>query len=46
MSMLKYSKDYGYAFKISIIQEIESGVLWIKAAIKYGIQSHSSVITG
>lgn len=39
-------KDYSYAFKISVIQEIETGGLGIKAAArKYGIQSHSTVTT-
>lgn len=37
-------KDYGYAFKLAIVQEIENGELGIKAAArKYGIQSHSTV---
>lgn len=37
-------KDYSYAFKISVVEEIENGELGIKAAArKYGIQSHSTV---
>tara|TARA_B110000211_G_scaffold43028_1_gene44933 strand:- start:326 stop:760 length:435 start_codon:yes stop_codon:yes gene_type:complete len=37
-------KDYSYAFKLSVIEEVESGELGIKAAArKYGIQSHSTV---
>jgi transposase-like protein len=37
-------KDYSYAFKLSIVNEIENGELGIKAtARKYGIQSHSTV---
>ena len=39
-------KDYSYAFKLSVIKEVESGELGIKAAArKYGIQSHSTVTT-
>lgn len=39
-------KDYSYAFKISVVMEVESGELGIKAAArKYGIQSHSTVTT-
>jgi len=39
-------KDYSYAFKLSVVQEVESGELGIKAAArKYGIQSHSTVTT-
>lgn len=37
-------KDYSYAFKLSVVSEVESGELGIKAAArKYGIQSHSTV---
>lgn len=37
-------KDYSYAFKISVVKEVEIGELGIKAAArKYGIQSHSTV---
>ncbi|WP_040417216.1 helix-turn-helix domain-containing protein, partial [Cyclobacterium qasimii] len=37
-------RDYSYAFKMSVISEIECGELGIKAAArKYGIQSHSTV---
>ena len=37
-------KDYSYAFKLSVVQEVENGELGIKAAArKYGIQSHSTV---
>ena len=37
-------KDYSYAFKLSVIKEVESGEIGIKAAArKYGIQSHSTV---
>lgn len=37
-------KDYSYAFKLSVVEEVESGKLGIKAAArKYGIQSHSTV---
>ena len=39
-------KDYSYAFKLSVINEIETGGLGIKAAArKYGIQSHSTITT-
>lgn len=39
-------KDYSYAFKLSVVTEVESGELGIKAAArKYGIQSHSTVTT-
>jgi transposase len=39
-------KDYSYAFKLAVVQEVESGELGIKAASrKYGIQSHSTVTT-
>lgn len=39
-------KDYSYAFKLSVVSEVESGELGIKAvARKYGIQSHSTVTT-
>jgi len=37
-------KDYSYAFKLSVVSEVERGELGIKAAArKYGIQSHSTV---
>jgi len=37
-------KDYSYAFKLSVVEEVENGELGIKAASrKYGIQSHSTV---
>lgn len=37
-------KDYSYAFKLSVVEEIERSHLGIKAiARKYGIQSHSTV---
>lgn len=37
-------KDYSYAFKLSVVREVESGELGIKAASrKYGIQAHSTV---
>lgn len=37
-------RDYSYAFKLSVVAEVESGELGIKAAArKYGIQSHSTV---
>ena len=37
-------KDYSYAFKLSVVSEVENGELGIKAAArKYGIQSHSTV---
>lgn len=39
-------RDYSYAFKLSVIREIETGGLGIKAAArKYGIQSHSTITT-
>ena len=39
-------KDYSYAFKLRVVEEVESGELGIKAAArKYGIQSHSTVTT-
>ena len=39
-------KDYSYAFKLAVVQEVENGELGIKAAArKYGIQSHSTVTT-
>ena len=39
-------KDYSYAFKLAVVNEVESGELGIKAtARKYGIQSHSTVTT-
>ncbi len=45
---IKYVKrtqrDYSYAFKLSVVAEVERGELGIKAAArKYGIQSHSTV---
>lgn len=37
-------KDYSFAFKLSVVREVESGELGIKAAArKYGIQAHSTV---
>ncbi|MDW7692028.1 helix-turn-helix domain-containing protein [Flammeovirgaceae bacterium SG7u.111] len=37
-------QDYSYAFKLSVVAEVERGELGIKAAArKYGIQSHSTV---
>lgn len=37
-------RDYSYAFKLSVVEEVERGELGIKAAArKYGIQSHSTV---
>ena len=37
-------RDYSYAFKLSVVEEVENGELGIKAAArKYGIQSHSTV---
>ncbi len=37
-------KDYSYAFKLSVVREVEIGQLGIKAAArKYGIQSHSTI---
>ena len=37
-------RDYSYAFKLSVVQEVERGGLGIKAAArKYGIQAHSTV---
>jgi transposase len=37
-------RDYSYAFKLAVVQEVENGDLGIKsAARKYGIQSHSTV---
>jgi transposase len=37
-------RDYSYAFKLSVVSEIEKGELGIKAAArKYGIQSDSTV---
>lgn len=37
-------KDYSHTFKLSVVKEVESGRLGIKAvARKYGIQSHSTV---
>ena len=39
-------KDYTMAFKLAVVNEVESGELGIKAAArKYGIQSHSTVTT-
>ena len=48
ISKSKYVKrtqrDYSYAFKLSVVREVENGELGIKAAArKYGIQSHSTV---
>jgi transposase len=40
------SKDYSYSFKLSVIQEIEQGLLSIKEAHeKYGIQGSHTVAT-
>lgn len=37
-------RDYSYAFKLAVVEEVESGQLGIKAAArKYGIQAHSTV---
>ena len=37
-------KDYSYAFKLCVVEEVENGELGIEvAARKYGIQSHSTV---
>lgn len=37
-------KDYSYAFKLSVVEEVENGELGIRSACrKYGIQSHSTV---
>lgn len=39
-------RDYSYAFKLQVVQEIESGFLGIKAAQrKYGIQGNATVKT-
>jgi len=39
-------KDYSYAFKLSVVKEIESGQLGIKEAqYKYGIQGNATVST-
>lgn len=39
-------RDYSYAFKLQVIQEIETGQLGIKAAQrKYGIQGNATVRT-
>lgn len=39
-------KDYSYAFKLSVVDEVERGELGIKAAArKYGIQSHCTITT-
>lgn len=39
-------KDYTMAFKLAVVQEVESGEIGIKAAArKYGIQAHSTVTT-
>jgi transposase-like protein len=39
-------KDYSYAFKLSVVREIESGLLGIKEAqYKYGIQGNATVST-
>jgi len=39
-------RDYSYAFKMQVIQEVESGLIGIKAAQrKYGIQGDSTVRT-
>ena len=37
-------RDYSYAFKLQVVQEVESGVLGINAAQrKYGIQGDGTV---
>lgn len=37
-------RDYSYTFKLSVVKEVETGQIGIKAvARKYGIQSHSTV---
>ncbi len=39
-------KDYSYAFKLALVQEVEIGELGKKAATrKYGIQSNSTVFS-
>ena len=39
-------RDYSYAFKIQVVQEVESGSIGIKAAqYKYGIQGDATVRT-
>lgn len=42
----KTQKDYSMAFKLGVVQEVESGELGVCAAArKYGIQSHKTVTT-
>lgn len=37
-------KDYPMSFKLSVVKEIESGSIGVRAAaLKYGIQSHSTI---
>lgn len=39
-------RDYSYAFKMQVIQEIESGSIGVKAAqFKYGIQGNATITT-
>ena len=39
-------RDYSYAFKLQVVQEVESGQVGIKAAQrKYGIQGEATVRT-
>jgi len=39
-------RDYSYAFKLQVVQEVESGFIGIKAAQrKYGIQGNATVST-
>ncbi|MBL3658730.1 transposase [Fulvivirga sediminis] len=39
-------KDYSYAFKLSVVEEVESGQIGIKAAqYKYGIQGDGTIRT-
>ena len=38
-------RDYTMSFKLAIVQEVESGSISIKGALrKYGIQSHSTIL--
>ncbi len=38
-------RDYTMSFKLSVVQEVESGTLSIKGAMrKYGIQSHGTIL--
>jgi transposase-like protein len=39
-------KDYSLAFKLSVVEEVESGQLGTyQARVKYGIQGHGTVLT-